>query len=320
MHVEEDWLRRRHIQIEEEEHRELDILFRREARERNRWLRLEVMEAHASARAAHQAKCANMHAVASCVHARLAFLTCRARKEMEEKEDALVREMILEELTRRREAEEREQRIRDEEMEQAREQELEHEREREYRPVDEMLRNRADLILKSRDIVTLDREIASLQALLRSLEDQLEYDMSTERFSACEDIQKHIESVRSDLSRIRAEREDAWLSVSLQRLRIQLKSAKNIRERVLEIEKLQHQKAVSFSNTYKYIQIALREARASGNRQKIAEMENRLAKLQGLEMDHKNEMNLIMKEFKPRLLASDQGIIDTRDAFLHALK
>ena len=31
MHVEEDWLRRRHIQIEEEEHRELDILFRREA-------------------------------------------------------------------------------------------------------------------------------------------------------------------------------------------------------------------------------------------------------------------------------------------------
>ena len=316
MHVEEDWLRRRHIQIEEEEHRELDILFRREARERNRWLRLEVMEAHASARAAHQAKCANMHAVASCVHARLAFLTCRARKEMEEKEDALVREMILEELTRRREIEERDQRIRDEEMERAREQE----REREYRPVDEMLRSRADLILKSRDIVTLDREIASLQALLRSLEDQLEYDMSTERFSACEDIQKHIESVRSDLSRIRAEREDVWLSVSLQRLRIQLKSAKHIRESMLEIERLQHQKSVSFSNTYKYIQIALREARASGNRQKIAEMENRLAKLQGLEMDHKNEMNLIMKEFKPRLLASDHGIIDTRDAFLHALK
>ena len=164
-------------------------------------------------------------------------------------------------------------------MEQAREQELEHEREREYRPVDEMLRNRADLILKSRDIVTLDREISSLQALLSSLEDQLEYDMSTERFSACEDIQKHIESVRSDLARIRAEREDVWLSVSLQRLRIQLKSAKHIRESMLEIERLQHQKSVSFSNTYKYIQIALREARASGNRQKIGEMETRLAKL-----------------------------------------
>ena len=80
MHVEEDWLRRRHIQIEEEEHRELDILFRREARERNRWLRLEVMEAHASARAAHQARCANMHAVASCVHARLHFLLAEQGK------------------------------------------------------------------------------------------------------------------------------------------------------------------------------------------------------------------------------------------------
>ena len=316
MHAEEDWLRRRHIQIEEEEHRELDILFRREARERNRWLRLEVMEAHVSARAAHQAKCANMHAVASSVHARLAFLTCRARKEVEEKEDALVREMILEELTRRREIEEKEQREKNEEMELQRI----HERELEYVPVDEMLSSRAELILKSRSVASLDRKIASLEALLSSLEKQLEYNVNADRFAACEDIQKHIESVKSDLTRIRTERADVWLSVSLQRLRIQLKSAEHIRESMLEIEQLQHQKSISFSNTSRYIQIGLREAHSSGNRLKVAELENRLTKLRGLEMDHENEMKMIMRELKSRVIPSEEDIIDTRDSFLFALK
>ena len=342
METEENWLRRRHVQIEEEEHRELDVLFRREAREKNRWLRLEVMEAHASARAAHQAKFANMHAVAACVHARLAFLTSRARREVEEKEDAFVREMILEELTHRREIEERQREMDERKME------LQHEHEV-YKPVDELLGSRAELILRSRSIASLDREISSLEKVLRNLETEFAYAMDNEKFSACHDvrgkrlgkillsfslslslslahthththtfkyqIRKHIDSVKADLDRVRAERDDAWLSLSLHRLRIQLKSAENIHEHMLEIEKLQHQKSVSYSNTSNHIQIALREARASGNRLKVAELETRLMKLRGLEKDHEDGMKLILEEFKSSVVPFDEDAIVTREAF-----